>query len=237
MALTKVLASMMEYTPVNKAGDTLTGQLRVNKAGNNTTTLTPSAALAMAGRISSDGVTNTQGYIFDGISMGGSGEEYAGIYAYDDGGSAATGVVLFGGTTSAIAKGVDVDSLGRVKMPNQPAFSAKLSPATSATNTLKFATVQQNIGSGYNSSTGRFTAPVAGSYYFHCHCLFNSGAANLSLKKNSTDYVIMETDESGFHQAVISAVVPLAAGDYVEIVVYMGSVYGNYDNFSGYLIG
>ncbi len=236
--------SNIGYTPVNKAGDTLTGQLRVNKSGNNTTTLTPSAALSFAGRISSDGVTNTQGYIFDGISMGGSGEEYAGIYAYDDGGSAATGVVLFGGTVSAIAKGVDVDSLGRVRKPNNPAFWARggSQPASGSTSgatwNTSFSSVDFNVGSSYNNTNLRFTAPVAGYYWFVVGAYWDTAAtASLALFKNGSQVV----EAYHYRYGQCTGLIYLNANDYVQpgwgASPNTSTGGGTYQHFGGYLLG
>ena len=96
------------------------------------------------------------------------------IICASDGSTSSTGFgggVLHNGTT---ASGMEwwtylrIDSSGRVRTPVQPAFKCKLSSATGAnfTGVLVFNSVQYNIGSHYNSSNGRFTAPVDGRYLF-----------------------------------------------------------------------
>ena len=42
-------------------------------------------------------------------------------------------------------------------------------------DTVKFADVKQNIGGGYDSSTGNFTCPISGVYNFAVHLMSSSG--------------------------------------------------------------
>jgi hypothetical protein len=61
----------------------------------------------------------------------------------------------------------DISASGHVTIPNQPCASAyrSLGGTTSAgTYEMVYDAVQVNVGSYYNSSTGRFTCPVAGTY-------------------------------------------------------------------------
>ena len=260
MALTKitatnlganaVTANSIGYTPANKAGDTFTGQVRIVKAGNNTTALTPTTAKDFSTKISADGVTNTQGYIFDGIAMGGAGEEYSGIYSYDDGSSAGTGVVLFGGNASAISKGVDVDSLGRVRMSNLPAFyqTGGGYAATKTTGTFSSALgdsviTHLNNGSCLNTTTGRFTAPIAGMYEFTVNCCLagTAGDIGVAIRKNgSIDLGYQLLYRNVYNGNSVHVKVLLNASDYVDglIVWNNGSTSNIYaSSFTGQLIG
>ena len=54
-----------------------------------------------------------------------------------------------------------------VTNPYQPTFAARSDQATTAGNDIVWNYVDFNISSSYNSSNGRFTAPIAGYYYFH----------------------------------------------------------------------
>ena len=64
-----------------------------------------------------------------------------------------------------------IDSSGRVLKPAHPAFMAGVDTTISLTTSYVelanvFTDVNINIGNHYNSTTGRFTAPVTGVYNF-----------------------------------------------------------------------
>jgi hypothetical protein len=67
---------------------------------------------------------------------------------------------------------------GSVSMPNQPSFHAGNTSSTtySANQIVIFSSVINNNGSHYNSSTGRFTAPVTGRYFFYANILTSNTA-------------------------------------------------------------
>ncbi|XP_042361003.1 complement C1q-like protein 2 [Plectropomus leopardus] len=132
----------------------------------------------------------------------------------------------------------------------QVAFSATLresgfgntGPFTTATP-LKYKKVFSNIGNGYNSSTGIFTALVKGMYFFR-FSVFVSSPPNtvVSLMKNSKRLTsVWDTVKSDSHDMGSNAVViPLEVGDnvYVELwanrTVYSNNM--NYNTFSGFLL-
>lgn len=82
------------------------------------------------------------------------------------------GSLLVSGTFTNTSKLI-TDSNGHVNQPNQPNFVASLEPAgstvvtyTGRINPVVFSTESLDIGGNYNNSTGIFTAPVAGKYFF-----------------------------------------------------------------------
>lgn len=135
-----------------------------------------------------------------------------------------------------------LDSSGRITTPLRPAFSAYSGGDTVADgNAVPYATTDFNVGSCYNTSTYRFTAPVAGVY---CFIWSNKGT------NGQTYYTRLQVNGSARgapseHYANIanphmhaSAVVSLAVNDYVWI--RSGSNYTRSDSadyFSGYLLG
>ena len=144
-----------------------------------------------------------------------------------------------------------IDSVGRVTMPYQPAFeayatSSLLLPAGSDTKMTLNAT-RLNNGGHYSTSTGRFTAPVAGTYIFHLCGGTQSTSTNtymtLHLRKNGTDCSAYgrgaTTNGQGYESAPVSCVVYMNAGDYVEPWGYSqaGSAYWIENAFNGHLIG
>ena len=104
-----------------------------------------------------------------------------------------TGTIQSAGGTAAMT----INSSGYISQPNRPRFRAKItySGSISYTNTLIFNTVDFNVGNGYNSSTGKFTAPIAGTYYFMHASLGSSGAsAGVHSTPNSFDLRFLKND-------------------------------------------
>jgi hypothetical protein len=178
-------------------------------------------------------------------SAGGGAETIMQSYAGTDsriGSSANTPLNLI---TNSVSR-MTIDTSGRVTMPYQPAFRAINAPATSTNSVLYWANAPVNVGSHYNSSTGRFTAPVAGTYLFTMSVLFpttNTSYARILFAVNntvSTNYADTLTSAGASYLSLNgSAVISLSANDWVT-VVNDGQIttYGaGYGSFCGYLIG
>lgn len=150
-----------------------------------------------------------------------------------------------GGSGTAVA----IDSSNRVTMPNQPAFDVALDGSNYTTaNPVIFDEVYHNVGSHYSTTTGRFTCPVAGMYLFYTSHIRNGGTAvsrrrfnkNGSATKGSRHQRLAETSISSYgDNGTFFITIECAAGDYITVEQYAGSVYGSreYDYFGGYLIG
>ena len=155
-------------------------------------------------------------------------------------------VRIYTGSTSSPTMNFRVTTLGTVHQPNQPAFYVRDSVSSSAfgANTIaNFDTVILNRGSHYNTSNGRFTAPIAGTYLF-LSLMLSNGSARLfhEVRKNGSRIEGSRTESgttAGLYQSnTTQVIVELAYGDYIEIAVGSGGAYGgSYSNFSGYLLG
>ena len=151
---------------------------------------------------------------------------------------------------NAVTERLRIDASGRVTMPAQPAFLANhnVSTATAPSEIIWAQAVQFNIGSCYSSTTGRFTAPVSGTYFFRAHTLTanaTAGETRLALYKNGVAYggssVIVTKVANTWQTIMVHSHMYLAAGDYASVFVTQvaGSVYSdfNFNSFSGHLVG
>jgi hypothetical protein len=164
--------------------------------------------------------------------------------------TAGTGIVYGTNTVSLATNGtaqLNIDSSGRVTMPSQPMFMAFRSGGTvTSPAQIIFDTAAVNVGSVYNTSTGRFTAPIAGTYFLTI-CLTINGNANCdaNIKLNGSNYAYMAAPgTAGLYNGIFTQafVITLAANDYVTVDVINGSIssnsqYAKATSFSGFLIG
>jgi len=135
--------------------------------------------------------------------------------------------------------------------------SKTASGAGGSTGVQIFNHVTTNIGNAYNSSTGRFTAPIAGTYEF-THLGMgaeNTGGGALSSGNAVSAYFIKNgtvtaTTQYGRVYSYVAAnsypnlstsvILTLAQGDYVEVTYSAFYMYFDVDirnNFTGKLIG
>jgi len=160
---------------------------------------------------------------------------------------AAGGNIVFD-TNMAVQEDMRIDSSGRITTPNQPSFMVYGAWSYAAsTNVWKgFATIDHNIGSHWNNTTGRFTAPIAGRYMIYAAAHHSAvGSYHLwAFLKNGTagggNWVQSYDANGGNDTTSKTQVWNLAAGDYLEVAsngTYANGYTGGYVTVGGFLVG
>jgi len=137
---------------------------------------------------------------------------------------------------------------GYVKTPSQPSFRATKSGSTFNTGggTVVFDQNQHNTGSNYNTSNGRFTAPVDGTYIFHYYSIYqgNSGNELWDFLKNGSTFAGSRMHFSSgsvgnnWDNITNTQILTLSANDYVEIYATDHTLHGgDWCHFCGHLLG
>tara|TARA_Y100001972_G_C7563451_1_gene282912 strand:+ start:55 stop:741 length:687 start_codon:yes stop_codon:yes gene_type:complete len=215
---------------VDTAGDSMTGALSVS-GGANSAHLTLSGSANRGLKIST---SNPDGQNDGTVILNAQDTEASGVYAK----------MAF---QTAGTERMKIDNAGRVTMPNQPAFHViDLAFSTGGSSNGTGGTVKTNRGSRYSAGNGRFTAPVAGVYYFWGAIQhFQSGSSTyigMSFYKNgsqdTTEYVSGVGGSYNNHQMETGGyLASLNVNDYVNINANRGARNGIQSAFLGYLIG
>ena len=147
-----------------------------------------------------------------------------------------------------------IDSAGRVAQPNKPAFHIRLQ-STSATDftsgvTLagstyyQSSTLEEQGGSNFNVSQGRFTAPVTGFYFFSVGIRFDAFAGSylyMTLEGSKMIGRNLSSVQATYLNPTIASACQLDAGEYIHVAVVSNGDSGvsiNSDSFfSGFMIG
>jgi len=161
--------------------------------------------------------------------------------------------ILFGtgATAGAMAERLRIDSSGNVTKPNNPSFRTYLTGGTQTVNANADIVYQNvggshgshNTGSHYNTSNGRFTAPVSGRYVFiMMHIVYGNYSNNATYISvngvNKSAQHFSYTHGNLWSGVTNTTVLSLSAGDYVTTKFsQQTTIYGSqWGSFNGYLL-
>lgn len=145
-----------------------------------------------------------------------------------------------------------IDFMGRQTLSNQPRFQAFGASGTSGTSGQDwiFPSTYVNVGSYYNTSNGRFTAPITGTYIFYWSNIGNNQNTvyRYFLRKNGSNFADTHLrldsgtaayKDNGDRKVMMN----LASGDYINIYFMSDNGSSSYNVadsqypwFGGYLL-
>tara|TARA_X000001388_G_scaffold45219_1_gene32125 strand:+ start:39 stop:638 length:600 start_codon:yes stop_codon:yes gene_type:complete len=183
-----------------------------------------------------DGTASDNSIVFDGNAQ----DFHIGL---DD---SADDLVIGLGSALGTTTHMVFDANGNITKPLQPSFHAYPSTGanyTSADDVIVFGSTYHNIGSDYDTSTGKFTAPIAGNYLFTWAVYRGDGDedSSIHLFHNTTSKYegrVSSSGAGGYATISGSLVIALSASDTVHLQVRYPTIHVNspWSYFSGTLL-
>jgi hypothetical protein len=217
------------------------GNSYVNGGNFGVKTTNPTSGLLQTGDA---GTTSTNTYFGTGQVRVGGGSDHGSSTVL----SVAPGVVTF--DRPGVGGGaLTINSSGYVTLPAQPSFYIVSNGGQTDYTTnevIIFNTARHNTGAHYNTSNGRFTAPVAGKYLFTLNVYaYPSYTAAVLLTINGAQYTgggdvtpyVYTSADAGAKSLSFTLVWELSASDYVEVRARSTTrIYRSHSHFSGQLL-
>jgi hypothetical protein len=133
--------------------------------------------------------------------------------------------------------GMSINSSGIASHPNHPRAMARRSGdltgynPSSQTNPIVFNSVDYNVGSNYNSSTGLFTCPVAGSYLIAAGIYASTAVSQIWPIVNGGRQQSFVLEAGSWNNIAGMTVMNLAANDTVGVLAWLNgstaTIYAN----------
>ncbi len=248
LEIVKVTARATDTMTIVRAQDGTTARAY---STNDRFELRPTAALFTETIDKADAAVRRNGDTMTGVLTLNAGARIGGNNLwYDDTGYTSWKQTNYQGTLY-LNNGVDrltIDASGRVRTPNQPSFHViRAGSENDSFNSspLIYSTVIENNGSHFNTSTGRFTAPVSGRYFFSAGSHqnpWNGGHTTRLLVAGTQISNAWNANNTGSSSSTqfISGIKYMNTGDTAEVTFYTTKnnyMAETYWYFNGFLIG